>query len=562
MDDQILAYIGKVLGNTGTMLAGNNQALANYGQQAAATNENWLADVYRKQAEEERKKQEEKGLWGDIINLGGDVASAAFPPAAPFIQVGTSVASGAVKGGGEGALSAGINSAIPIAGDMLSKAQPTQPLDVANQPRYTADYRVGEDNKPTSFENRTQFENTNGFEGTEYTTNQNLDGSVKTMESQYQGPKVQPTQAQPQKQGFLSTLLSNPDFQSSVTGIANRLTQPDRPQINTLGLNPDTAFALTQEFNDQNQRETQNRLDQEQLDIQRGRYQQEKQQYDEPKIISGTEPVNLGNGQYGYYGLQNGQVAPIPVSGYQPQADPAKMLSPNNVFDIEGGGQGFVDATGKVVPLPQGVSTHPKGDINYVESGGVRAPEIEYFEELDRRMSGGMSGYEAAQAMALENAQKMSQFRPQLPIVVQGPSTVTQIPRGAGGQPITTHIPVDPVEQDKINMQKEQAERTKSKDEETTKAKEGERVTTINDRIDAQSKALTTATNQRAINPAKANIKTQVSRFEKATGKKVRDVSITSITRNENGYTATYQVDVEGEGMSDPYTFEGELNAK
>ena len=245
MDDQILAYIGKVLGNTGTMLAGNNQALANYGQQAAATNENWLADVYRKQAEEERKKQEEKGLWGDIINLGGDVASVAFPPAAPFIQVGTSVASGAVKGGGEGALSAGINSAIPIAGDMMSKSQPTQqPTQVPQQQPTTQ----------PSFENRTQFE------GTEYT-----DGSPKTLESQYQGPKVQPTQAQPQKQGFLSTLLSNPDFQSSVTGIANRLTQPDRPQINTLGLNPDTAFALTREFNDQNQRETQNRLDQEHL---------------------------------------------------------------------------------------------------------------------------------------------------------------------------------------------------------------------------------------------------------------------------------------------------------
>ena len=546
MDDQILAYIGKVLGNTGTMLAGNNQALANYGQQAAATNENWLADVYRKQAEEERKKQEEKGLWGDIINLGGTAASVAFPAAAPVIAPLTGVASGAVSGGTNGAISAGINSAIPVVADGLAKS--TQAVQQSTQ---------APQQQPTtqpSFENRTQFE------GTEYT-----DGSPNTLESQYQGPKVQPTQAQPQKQGFLSTLLSNPDFQSSVTGIANRLTQPDRPQINTLGLNPDTAFALTREFNDQNQRETQNRLDQEQLDIQRGRYAAERAKYDEPKIISGNEPVNLGNGQYGYHGLQNGQVVNIPVSGYQPEQDPTKVFSPTSMVDIGGGKLGWITNNGPVA-APEGVSKLPDDNSKWRSFSGIpilendlsalygASPDSPEFGAAVDRLHGAM---DVAQTLA----PTIQSIRPPMPISVVGPSTVTQVPR-TGGQPITTQIPVDPIEQDKINIQKEQAERTKSKDEEITKAKEGERITTINDRIDEQSKALTTATNRRAVNPAKANIKTQVSRFEKETGKKVRDVSIVSINRTENGYTATYQVDVEGEGMSDPYTFEGELNAK
>ena len=559
MDEQILAYIGKVLGNTGTMLAGNNQNLQQFGQQGAAANEGWLADIYRKEAEDKRKKEEEKGLWGDIINLGGTAASVAFPAAAPVIAPLTGVASGAVSGGTNGAISAGINSAIPIAGDMMSKSQPTQQPTQAPQQQPTTQ---------PSFENRTQFENTNGFQGTEYTTNQNPDGTVKTMESQYQGSKVQPTQAQPQKQGFLSTLLSNPDFQSSVTGITNRLTQPDRPQINTLGLNPDTAFALTREFNDQNQRETQNRLDQEQLDIQRGRYQQEKQQYDEPKIISGTEPVNLGNGQYGYYGLQNGQVAPIPVSGYQPEQDPTKVFSPTSMVDIGGGKLGWITNNGPVA-APEGVSKLPDDNSKWRSFSGIpilendlsalygASPDSPEFGAAVDRLHGAM---DVGQTLA----PIIQSLNPPTPISVVRPSSVTQVPRPTGNidQPITTQIPIDPVDQEQLDREKAQAERVKAKDEETTKAKEGERVTTINDRIDEQSKALTTVANKRAINPAKANIKTQVSRFEKETGKKVRDVSIVSINLTENGYTATYQVDVEGEGMSDPYTFEGQLNAK
>lgn len=534
MDEQILAYIGKVLGNTGTMLAGNNQNLQQFGQQGAAANEGWLADIYRKEAEEKRKKEEEKGLWGGIINLGGTAASVAFPAVAPVIAPLTGVASGAMSGGTNGAIAGGINSAIPVVADGLAKST-TQPVQ-------------------TSFENRT--------EGTP---------SLTAMEQGKAAPTpTQPIQQdKPQKQGFVSTLLNNPQFQSSITGITNKLTQPDRPQINTLGLNPETGFRLTEEFNNQNQREIQNRLDQEQLDIQRGRYAQEQRQYDEPKIISGTEPIDIGGGNYGYHGLQNGQVVNIPVSGYTPQVKPDKVMSPNNIMQ-RGDQQGFVDAGGNFIALPEGVSRLPDDNSKWRSFSGI--PILE--NDLQALYGAPADSPEFGQAVdrlhgAMDVAQTLAptiqSIRPPMPISVVGPSTVTQVPRpGTGGEVTTTPIPVDPVDQAALERQKGLDEQKKTESENTAKAKEGERVTSINDRIKkAVTDAATKYSSKKAAPSVTAEIQSKVSQFEKSTGKRVLDVSVTDVTRtSDNGYRATYRVNVEGEGMSGDQVIEGELNAK
>ena len=316
--DMVLAYIGKMLGQLGSALGGNQQNLVNFGQQAAATNENTLADIQRKKAKEEEEKKQKNGIWGDILNIGGDVASVAFPELAPVIQPATKAAAGGITGGTEGAVSAALPSALSMGASQLTKAATPAPQTQMSAAPVQA---------PTQFDPATQ-----GVNVAKMPTNPLVPAEANPEVPQISGKTVS-AGTENIKSGVAS-LISDPNFQAHVSNLIAKYNQPEDFTPNTIGMSPDTGFALNKEFADKaarkqeinlraqdrqdrlTQNATENQFAKERLDISKQSLAAKG-----PSVKTlGSKPMKQEDGTYAYPALVDGVLQNLPVPGVPVEA--------------------------------------------------------------------------------------------------------------------------------------------------------------------------------------------------------------------------------------------------
>lgn len=315
--DMVLAYIGKMLGQLGSALGGNQQNLVNFGQQAAATNENTLADIQRKKAKEEEEKKQKNGILGDILNIGGDVASVAFPELAPVIQPVTKVAAGGVTGGTEGALMAAAPSALSLGASQLTKSAAPEVASKAAAPSPAA----------PAYDPATQ-----GVNVAKMPTNPLVSSEANPEVPQISGKTV--SAGTENFKAGVGNLLADPSFQSHVSSLISKYNQPEDFTPNTIGMSPDTGFALNKEFADKaarkqeinlraqdrqdrlTQNATENQFAKERLDISKQSLAAKG-----PSVKTlGSKPMKQEDGTYAYPALVDGVLQNLPVPGVPVEA--------------------------------------------------------------------------------------------------------------------------------------------------------------------------------------------------------------------------------------------------
>lgn len=416
-NEMALAYIGKMLGQMGAALGGNQAHLQNYGSQAAASNENLLADLQYEKYKKEQEEAENKGFLGDIIKLGGTAASVAFPGAAPVIAPVTGAVGGAVTGGAKGAVSGGISG---------------------------------------------------GFQGMNA---KGGDGATAGSDIVVQGDPI-PYDPPQDKRGLFSTIMSNPQVQEQLTGIANKLTAPSKPHLSTAGLYPETATNLRRDVMAQENADRQFQMEQQQSQ-ERTAYYKQNQAMDREKLdfekAQATAKANAPN-----------------------------SITTNELLRLEDGsvGTGSISPNGQVNIQPVPGVTLPEKTQNkqFVNLGGVNVPVEALFPQIEswKQAHPEMTDYEIVQNMALENADYMSQYKPQLPYMVNQGDQVTAIPRNAQDTPTTIPVPPSPRQAAADARAAEDQELQRKSVEEQSAAREQSAQKSYNDMATDRAKTFTT----------------------------------------------------------------------
>lgn len=304
--DMILSYLGTMLGQLGSALGGNQQNLVQYGDKAAALNQQALAAAKQKEQEKKQKEQEDKGLLGSILNIGGDIASVAFPEAAVPIQIATKAGSGAVTGGSKGAISGGLNAALPSALNAIgTDGAAAGGKDISVNPITGAPGEV----TPQQLSEIQKKIETGSSAPAEPLADNRPDGFVgppiQTDEKNFVNP-APPVNPEQQKSSLFSTIIHDPTFQGDVRALTSQLTAPKRPSIDTTGLYPEIAQDLQNRADKQYEADRQYKLDQENTAA-RNKYYDQQTQFEKQRLdiqqqrLSATQnvnkaiPINQGN---------------------------------------------------------------------------------------------------------------------------------------------------------------------------------------------------------------------------------------------------------------------------